>query len=515
MIKCTFYRVVFLRTADFGSRLVPIVFLADGKPGYVINMYTYWMMKRKMPPSTYRHRLRALCHLYAFTFSRYENSMNESEAKSLLGDFIDAKFHGTDHFCLSEPDDSSWLRNLNLHWRPVLRKSTIKRYIKAINDFDEWQLDNPQIKPLNPFEEKVLSHWEIFRDFKNRENWDELLHLHGATPKTYKEHEHDVDHYIKEHQRLKTARRQRNTNKAFPVQKFGELVDKTPNYCHKLCFLLMGGTSLRLSDVLNMFFSDVAGRHSDGTAAVIVDDPTEGMTTWFDQSGNIHHSNRRDYITNNFKNHHLPKTSPLYNLLPRTEYTETDKNLWAGFKGMTFHFRNPLNFLQENAPPYEQHHLIWIHPWIGIHFYRIFLEYQRHYYWTNRHTKKPCYCHQLHPWLLIRTTPDDCYGHPIGRKAIYKAWKKALKRIGMEKCELGPHSLRHMVGNLCAQQSDSENNLTFAQGILRHSSIESTQIYFKSNESTARDTIYHKTLGKKDQPPRKINYNLPPHWGKL
>jgi integrase len=197
--------------------------------------------------------------------------------------------------------------------------------------------------------------------------------------------------------------------------------------------------------------------------------------------------------------------------LPRTEYTEKDK-LWAGWKGMTWHFRDTIPHLKENSPPYEEQHLMWIHPWIGRRFYKLFQEYQNKYYWTNPHTETESFFHTLHPWLLINITSQD-YGEPFRRPQIYKSWERALKNIKMKGCGLGPHSLRHMYGGLCVQLDDE--NLTKAQGMLHHASIESTKIYCKPDEETVRNIIYEKTMQQAPLKKKALDFNLPKTWSVL
>jgi integrase len=515
-IKRTYYQKIYLRTVEFGSRHLPVIFLADGKAGYIINQYIYWLFRRNMPPSTLRSHITSLCHLYAFTFARYENQMTPNGAESLLADFIDAKLSGTDHYCNTMDPDYSWLHNLCLNWQPIALKSTIRQYLYAINKFDKWQTDNQETKPLNPFEIRVMSELEIFREFERRKNWDMYLHLDKARSKTKKTYKHDVDSQLKEHQHLDRARKQVKSNKAFPYEKFVELIESSNNLRDKLLWLLMGGGGLRLSECLNVFMIDITGRDNRYAAAnVVLAHPEVGMVTWNDQSGTTHHSTRSDFITNRYSNKHLPKTSPLYELLPRTKYPESEGSLWAGWKGMVFHFRDTeKTIFTDNAPlshPYDVNHLIWIHPTIGRYFYRVFEDYLATHYMTNHLTGRPADPFKHHPWLLCNIA--EPYGHPFRLSSAYRAWSRALSNIGMTDCGLAPHSLRHMFGGLCAAYDDID--LATAQGLLRHSSIESTKVYFHATESDARDIIYRHTDPRYALQQKSIDFNFPSHWEEL
>ena len=470
-----------------------------------------------MPPSTLEQHIRALCHLYAFTYARYENNITHEGLQILLADFVDAKMLGTDQFCISNLPEDIWMKKLNLGWPPISLKRTVKQYIRAINDFDDWQHKGQKnIYPLNPYETRVLTDFEKYKNFERKKKYDILLHIDSTRSHTTKDYKYDLAKNNKEHKAIDAARKQKYL-KAFPLTKFADLVEKTTNIRDKMLWLLMAGTGLRLSECLNLFFTDVIGRQDDGSAAIMLAHPQVGMTTWTDQSGTYHHSTREDYIKTVYKNIHLPEISPLYNLLPRTLYTNSNSGLWAGWKGSTIHFRDtdrilfPGNDPQQHRP-YEIYVLPWMHPTIGRYFYKLYQEYQQTCYWYNRTTGAPEYCNKLHPWLFINIS-GPFYGHPLQRKNAYKAFTKALANINMGDHNLGPHSLRHLYAFVHANNSALDK--TDTQGLLRHASIDSTEVYYHKTHSQVREEIYSQINPNHTKTGKKLDFNLPQYWNAL
>lgn len=71
--------------------------------------------------------------------------------------------------------------------------------------------------------------------------------------------------------------------------------------------------------------------------------------------------------------------------------------------------------------------------------------------------------------------------------ALKQAWKRALKRIGMENSGIGMHSLRHMYGYYCANILRIPIETT--QMLMRHASVHSTQVYYTLESSVVREII--------------------------
>ena len=81
----------------------------------------------------------------------------------------------------------------------------------------------------------------------------------------------------------------------------------------------------------------------------------------------------------------------------------------------------------------------------------------------------------------------NTYGLPMTIGAVRGAWERALKRIGMGNCGLGPHSLRHMYGQYCA--SVLKLPLEVTSMVMHHSSPLSTKVYYHLKSEEVRHAI--------------------------
>lgn len=521
MIKSAYYQIIWIHAQEFPGREIPMVLLADGRPGYVINQWIFYLLQEEITPSRLEQYVRSLCHLYAFVISRYKDSFGEREAEGLLADFISAKKYGTDQYCASQDTRLSWLFSLGLYWKPLLlRTQTIKRYLDAINKFDEWQSVFHNIERLNPYETKLMTAWEIYHDFQRRTQWDPLAHLHPARSHQRRDYKHSADGKFL-HRRQKDEQGRGKCPKAFPLEAFVDLVERSQNPRDKLLWLLMGGGSLRGSETLHLFQSDVAGVNESGEALVLLGDPETGMVTWADQHGKKHHEARAEYFRQCFQNNNASKNSILQNLQPRTKYGKRNSGLHAGFKGMTFGTTDSERqlFGYADGRPYNLDHVWWIDPRIGNYFWEVFQEYQAHYLWQNNKTGKSNPKNwPWHPWLFVSTSKLN-YGMPLTVPGLKKAWQRALKRIGMDGCGLGYHSLRHLYGYYCA--NILRLPLETTQILMHHGNVTSTQIYYTLENRVVRESITQAAIEQADfdndmmdivfQP--KPKPSLPPHWG--
>ncbi|WP_315979802.1 hypothetical protein [Aliamphritea spongicola] len=180
------YEIVWIYDNEFRGRLFPLVYLAGGQPGYVINQYIYDLMVRGFSHSKLELYVRGLCHLYAFTCARYgTRALTDAESANLVANFLDAKQYGTDEFCTRRSKRWGWLKYLGLHWKPLLlsrraKGSTLRNYVEAITEFDNWQHTHHGSIRLNSVERRFMSAWERFQDFKKRTKWDMKLHLYHS-----------------------------------------------------------------------------------------------------------------------------------------------------------------------------------------------------------------------------------------------------------------------------------------------------------------------------------------------
>lgn len=490
MIRSHNYHIIWVYTKEFPGREIPLVLLADGRPGYIINQWIVYLLDEQITPSRLEMYVRALCHLYDFVMVRYPQPLDPKQTEGLLADFINAKKFGTDSYCIATDERYHWLHSLGLYWKPLAKRTnTIALYLNAINKFDEWQVTFHNSAPLNPYDERLMTAWEIYRDFQQRVDWDPFIHLHATRQHTERDYQTSVQGKYS-HSRFKTELFNRKAPKAFPVDCFIDLINESKNPRDRLLWLLMGAGSLRSSETLHLFLSDVAGVDpKDGDARVLLTDPEDGYVTWTDENNRQCHASRKEFFARNYKNSHFPLEHPLCNLQPRTLYGKRNSGLHSGFKGMTFGLTDGLKkmILSPDNRPYEEHSILWANKYFGQHFASIFEEYQREYLWKNRFTGRQNPKEwPWHPWLMICTNKLD-YGMPLTMPALKQAWKRALKRIGMEDSGIGMHSLRHMYGYYCANILRLPIEMT--QILMRHASVHSTQVYYTLESSVVRDII--------------------------
>jgi integrase len=491
MVKSRYYDVVWVYSVEFPGREIPLVLLADGRPGYVINQWICYLLDEEITPSRLELYIRAICHLYSFVMARYPGDFGPENSERLLADFIEGKKFGTDTYCIKTDDRYAWLTTLGLYWKPLFRRTnTIKSYLDAINQFDQWQVTFHKSKPLNPCEERVMTAWEIYRDFQQRTDWDPLLHLFGS--REHAKRDYKTNGYGKySHRRHELEFHRRKVPRAFPLEKFVDLIEQSNNLRDKLLWLLMGAGSLRGSEVLHLFLTDVEGVDPEhGDAKVILADPEYGMVRWTDKDGKNHYETRAKYFLEQFTNTFFPQNHPLRNLHPRTRYGRRNTRLHAGFKGMTFGDDNAarkLLFSPDHSQAYDDHYLWWMHKIYGQIFSHYFNKYIEKFFWANPSTGQPNpKSWPWHPWLFICTNKNN-YGMPLTMPALKQAWQRGLKRIGMEGSGYGLHSLRHMYGVYCANVLKIPIETT--QVLMHHASVTSTQTYYRLDSDTIRNML--------------------------
>lgn len=479
---------IYLDTPD-GKVRAPFVLLAEGRPGYVINQWIYWMIIQKSTLSSLRQNIRALEYLYAFTMARYESkNLSKADIESLLAGFIDAMRYGTDSHCETNFPHLQYVRTLGLDWKRAT-DDNIERYISAINIFDEWQAIFHGAERMNPSEKRFMDSWEIHKDFQRRTGWDPLLHLHPSRTHEQEENKTTVKPRF-QHSRHNSAPQQ--TAKAFPMKDFLKLFDCACNPRDQLLLLEMAGGSLRMVEPLHHYRQDIEGFNEYGELKVRLEDPVRGLIEWND--GKVMRIGRRDvYLSKQWKNTHLPIDHALRNLKPRDTYL--GEALQAGWKGMSFGESSGGNVLGNDPLEryYDVHYLWWIDPRVGARAHQAYVEYRDNYLLRNYHTGKPMPANWLnHPWLYINIESDG-YGNPLTYAALKQIWIRLLDRlaerygIDYRNRRLGFHSLRHLFGWYCASVlglSIEDTSL-----LMHHASKEATAVYYKISPEVVRNKL--------------------------
>lgn len=491
MAGSPWYEIVWIYDVNFESRQFPLVYLADGRPGYVINQYIYYLMTRELSHSNLELHLRALCHLYAFTCARYgTRALTDSESYNLVANFIDAKQYGTDTLCIRESDRFQWLRNLGLNWRPLTytnRKTgnAINDYILAITDFDKWQSTYHFASRINVTETHFMNAWERYKEFKNRELWDPLLHIIKSRNNTVETYQDKVQ------ERLKIADKRRGSPKiakSFPPERIVELVDEAAcNVRDKLLLLMMLGGSLRRSEPLHLFRTDIEGMDSMGQAKIRLADPVTGETEWTDLNGKLISGSREEYFKTYWKtaNSDILTTHPLKHIGPRVKLDRRHQGLHAGFKGMTLSAGvQEINSNIIDCRDYDIHYMFWCNPQIGAYWYKLFREYEEQFLKFNPHTGERL--ELRHPWLFIKIENSLDYGMPLTISAQKAIWRRIKAKLKI-RYRLAWHSLRHYYGYYCA--SILGLPIEQLQILMHHANSTSTEVYYHITNKKVRQAI--------------------------
>ncbi|MBL0225242.1 MAG: hypothetical protein IPQ16_06590 [Geobacteraceae bacterium] len=548
----TYHLIIFTYFEQFKQRAVPMVFLVNGKPGYVINQWILDLVETSIRPARLSSYVGSICMLYDFCIARFGlGPLRDEDQQRLVADFIDARRYGTDEYCRKSNHDEyyDYLRNLGLSWKPTHSRN-VKINLKAINVFDRWQATYHGAPRLNPSEKEFLSRYEVYREWQHRTKWDPFLHLFNTREHTKDTHKVEMS---KDDRNSETETKGRyRREKAFPLQLIIRLIECCANPRDKMLLLLMLGGSLRRSEPLHIFVQDIEGVDALGQAVVRLEDPLNGWVEW----GHNKCGTRKQFFQECYKNEILSAGHVLSNLMPRPLYGQRNQGFHAGFKGMTFsesdsgsrwfrpfddlgeneraEFNGSLDMLEGVADyrPYDVFHVWWLDPRIGAYFYQCFEEYMDKYYYKNPFTGRANPSGwPYHPWLFINIENPYTYGYPLAYTAVTKIWErlkdKLIKsfaegaeqeRVRMVLNGLAWHSLRHFYGYYCA--NILELQMEIVQVLMHHAQINSTQVYYRLSKSIVKDEITKAVLKKHgfDMEPEHIilpktpRLLFPDHW---
>jgi hypothetical protein len=497
METITHTSVKWVYTKEFGNKLIPIVYF-DGQITFTANQWIHSLIEQGFGASKLERYIRALTHFFSFYNALLISTQQEPEYRNLFAMFIDAKKYGTDSYCSST--SHPYLENLFLNWHPSDISNIKSNYLNLLNDFDKWQSIYHGAERLNPSEERFLTAYEQYQEFKTKEKWDPFLHLSPSGSKTKEVSKVS----LQQHRRFNKT--QARVSKTFPPDRFIELIESLKNPRDKLYCLILGAGSLRGSEPLHLFHDDFIGKDEYGQLKIRIADPEVGEYVWEDKNGKVITGTRATYIVQNFNNEHLGEYSPLRNLMPRTAYINRDSRQSAGFKGMTF---------TEEPDDNGEHFLFWCDPLLGRYAYKVYEEYRDTYINTNIVTGKP---HPKgwphHPWFFINIDKAG-YGLPFTVSASKKMWDRAKERIGIKGYRLGRHSLRHLFGFYCANAIGLQPHEV--QTYMHHSSADSTNVYYHLSNKDVRQKLIDAFDGNPtalavSQIAKNFRYKIPRSW---
>ncbi len=261
----------------------------------------------------------------------------------------------------------------------------------------------------------------------------------------------------------KSTKRQIQVDKAFPFQFFLDLID-TANIREKLLYLLMGGTSARISQVLNLTIEDIDyERQEVYLSDPVIDDPS--------QKGLLGETRRKWLMTH-------------YKIDAQKDHPHN-----------TILFKYPIPSTA-NKPLY----------WINESFREMFFKYIAEYSIYPVYLRSP-----KHPFFFTKKDGGRLLYRPALEKFkrdSRKVYLKVQKRLYIQPDtmtneeytialnesnilnEVTPHSLRHMYGNYMAElfyraslsmlPAEAERIRIYCQKGMGHSNSKSTDVYFNA-----------------------------------
>jgi site-specific recombinase XerD len=237
-------------------------------------------------------------------------------------------------------------------------------------------------------------------------------------------------------------------------------------------WLLLGAGCCRVSEALNLFATDVhyvLGARQNGIDAIQPDEaivalanPVEGLI----QAPDGKWIRRREFL------------KARYGLEPRN-LLPTNDSLYAGYKGMALGGTLDCSIPELEEWPTRGWALIeWLFPSFGRFFADAHLKYRQHLV----QTRLSALASEKHPYLLMNEGRSR--GDPLTRFNVNQLLAVACKRAGIK--ERAPHSLRHLYGATCASLGIPVGE---TQIRMRHSSLQSTLVYYKMSRAEARAKI--------------------------
>ncbi|AXX95689.1 tyrosine-type recombinase/integrase [Arcobacter ellisii] len=234
-----------------------------------------------------------------------------------------------------------------------------------------------------------------------------------------------------------------NVEKAFPYDYFIELI-KISDIREKLLYLLMGGTSARISQVLNLTIYDIDYENMN----VYLSDPS------------IDDENQRGYLG------------------------ETRKKWLFEKYNIDVKYQHPHNLIQFKYPIPKRPNtpLYWLNEEIKLLFFGFLSEYNI----FPENQRMP-----IHPFFFTKKNGERLLYKPVYNKFLKHC--EILSNYYNDKNLLtfSPHSLRHMWGNYLAElyslainiedYSNAEKIKIYAKEGMGHSNEDSTKLYFNIN----------------------------------
>jgi integrase len=385
------------------------------------------------------HRaIQGLGRFYDFYNIIYEGKpLAANEMRGMMRQFFEAREYG----------------NEKLGWAPVSNKTAIND-VKYASEFSKFCHDNFGTLSINPYEQKLLqdlnvsAHTQYYAELKQRSKRDMLQHL---APETQLGRGIIGDYsFSPQPKSLKQAQH----NDYFPPEKVLPLLASTKNIRDLLAFIILFFGGLRESELFHLFVTDITTPKEDEPGQIRLAHPELGIYRWNSPFTGVHRGTRAEFLWDR------------YQLTPRNRLAIKNP-AHAGWKGMMYtHKGYGADFF-------------WLVPEMG----RLFAKLHRRYMHETRSNAT-----DNHPYYFINAKNKD-FGRPLTMSNLTKSFYRAAARVGLRASDPGvnPHGARHFYGYFSASFLDIP--MLKLQVMMRHASIQSTQIYYSINERIVREAI--------------------------
>ncbi|TDK53942.1 site-specific integrase [Pseudomonas moraviensis] len=437
---------------------IPMLFLENGEVSlYALAWSRHQKIRQELGPQAIQKSIEAVGRFYDFyKIKEQKREFSRDEFKALVGRFMDARRHG----------------DFTLGWSPVSKKTAFDD-VQRICDFSEFVASELNNVSVTYIEKTLISNLSISEqrgiraELVHRTKWDKLGHLFPAT---------DLGRGIVTKNSLRPATRGGSTvlrdEMYFPPQYVLPFIRAAASTRDKLFFILMFFGSLRISEPLHLFSTDVITLR-DFDSKVIIQHPFSGHFTWQDPFRGDRTGTRSEFLNER------------YNLGPRNRLGVKDP-LHSGWKGVTFDNKK------------LETEIYWLTPEIGGYFAKLHKVYMQE---IRRHVIDE------HPYYFVNQKDSVDFGKPLKLSNINKAFYRTAEKIGLRPSQPGvnPHGARHFYGYFCASHLRLDIKVTCR--MMHHASTTSTEVYY-----TLDKRIVHEELRKAHE---KLRAELPSFFASL
>lgn len=419
---------------------IPVLILEDGEISlYALAWSRHQKIRQELSSESLRKSAEAVGRMYDFyKIKETKLEFSKDEFRALIGRFMDSRRSG-DH---------------QLGWTPV-GKDTAFDDVRRVCEFAEFTAGELNDIPVSYREKTLIRNLSIpeqqgiKHELAHRDKWDKLKHLFPTT---------DLGKGITTKNFLRPPKRGRSNiaqnQMYFPPHLVLPFIKAAATIRDKLIFILMFFGSLRISEPLHLYSTDIIVLPNDN-AKIILQHPATGHFNWEDTFRGKRTGYRSVFLNER------------YGLGPRNKLGTKDP-LHSGWKGMTF---------DNNRLETE---VYWLLPEIGVHFASL---HQR--YMHSIRSNIP----DLHPYYFVNQKNTINYGKPVTLSNITKIFQRTAEKIGLSATHDGvnPHGARHFYGYFCASYLRLDIHIT--RRMMHHATINSTETYYSLDKRVVHEEL--------------------------